>query len=107
MNIDNKYYSFLCCSLFIITQPAGVSLVDVGAPASVLRFILYLTVDVSHRFTGIVYSGYKSAVKETGTSSVEVSCFLHHWTPAPMKTVLMGGSEDTRSCTSEDDGMRC
>lgn len=77
MNIDNKYYSFLCCSLFIITQLgikqlAGASLVDVGAPASVLRFILYLTVDVSHRFTGIIYSGYKSAVKETGTSSAEV-----------------------------------
>lgn len=24
-----------------------------------------------------------------------------------MKTVLMGGSEDTRSCTSEDDVTRC
>lgn len=33
--------------------------------------------------------------------------FLHHWTPpAPMKTVLMGGSEETRSWTSEDEGPR-
>lgn len=31
----------------------------------------------------------------------------HCTPPAPMKTVLMGGSEDTRSCTSEDDGTRC
>lgn len=32
---------------------------------------------------------------------------LHHWTPpAPMNTVLMGGSEETRSWTSEDDGPR-
>lgn len=31
----------------------------------------------------------------------------HCTPPAPMKTVLMGGSEDTRSCTSEDDVTRC
>lgn len=35
-------------------------------------------------------------------------CFQCHCTPpAPIKTVLMGGSEDTRSCTSEDDVTRC
>lgn len=33
--------------------------------------------------------------------------FLYHWTPpAPMNTVLMGGSEETRSWTSEDEGTR-
>lgn len=31
----------------------------------------------------------------------------HGTPPAPMNTVLIGGSDDTRSCTSAEDGPRC
>lgn len=59
-----------------------------------------------HTYVGFL--GQELDSKHSERSPEEVLCLQDHWTPpAPMKTVLMGGSEETRSCTSEDDGTRC